>query len=106
MYKVIKPFRDLQDGNHRYIPGDEYPRSGLEVSQSRLEELSTANNRIGYPVIEIIKEKPKVAEMASGEPKMTNKEVVEEVTEEPKEIPEKKEEKPKPKKGRGKKNAD
>lgn len=103
MYKVIKPFRDLQDDNHRYIPGDEYPRSGLEVSDSRLEELSTKNNRIGYPVIEIINEEPKMAEMASGEPKMTNEKVVEEVTEEPKEIPE---EKQKQKKARGKKNAD
>ena len=106
MFKVIKPFRDLQDDNHRYIPGDEYPRNGLEVSDSRLEELSTNNNRVGYPVIVIINEEPKVAEMASGEPKMTNEEVVEEVTEKPEEIPEEKEEKPKPKKGRGKKNAD
>ena len=102
MFKVIKPFRDLQDDNHRYIPGDEYPRSGLEVSESRLEELSTANNRIGYPVIEIIKEEPKVAEMASGEPKKTIEEVDKGtgmIVGEPPEVP-------KPKKGRGKKNAD
>ena len=102
MYKVIKPFRDLKDDNHRYIPGDEYPRSGLEVSDSRLEELSTKNNLVGYPVIEIINEEPKVAEMASGEPKKTIEEVDKGtgmIVGEPPEVP-------KSKKGRKKKNAD
>lgn len=103
MFRVIKPFRDLKDDNHRYIPGDEYPRSGLEVSESRLKELSTKNNLVGYPVIEIINEEPETAEKGRIEPKMTNEEVTEEIIEKK---PEKKEEKPKPKKGRGKKNAD
>lgn len=102
MYRVIKPFRDANDGNSRYTPGDVYPRSGLEVSESRLEELSTANNRIGYPVIEIIKEEPKVAEMASGEPKKT----IEEVDKGTGMIVGEKPEVPKSKKGRKKKNAD
>ena len=56
MYKVIKFFCDLQDNNRPYEIGDTFPRSGLSVTDERLEELSGDKNRLGYPLIELVKE--------------------------------------------------
>jgi hypothetical protein len=56
-YKAVIFFKDLHDSNHAYNPGDEYPREGLQVSDKRLEELSTNKNRRGTPVIAAIPEK-------------------------------------------------
>lgn len=58
MYKVLSYFTDLQDGEHPYHEGDAYPREGLEVSEERLIELSTAANRRKKPLIEFIAEDP------------------------------------------------
>lgn len=88
-YLVIKSFTDLQDDNRKYRVGDVYPRSGLEVSDSRLKELSTTKNRRGVKVIEAIKEETKVEEKIDNEVVPTEAEVVE-----------------KPKRERKKKNAD
>ena len=66
MYKVIKYFVDLQDNNYAYDPKDParntYPRKGLNVLQSRINELASDKNRQGVPLIEEIpevEEKPK-----------------------------------------------
>lgn len=62
MYKVLHYFTDLQDHNHAYHPGDEFPRKGVEVTAERLKELSSGNNRRGKALIEGTeepKEKPK-----------------------------------------------
>lgn len=62
MYRVIKYFTDLQDNNHEYNVGDEYPRKGLSVLPSRIKELASDKNRQGCPLIEEIpevEEKPK-----------------------------------------------
>jgi hypothetical protein len=62
LYKVLKYFRDLQDDNFAYDVGDEYPRKGLSVLPSRINELASKNNRQGVPLIEEIteiKEEPK-----------------------------------------------
>lgn len=59
MFKVIKLFTDLQDENHRYEVGDEFPREGLEVSLARLKELSSKNNKQGTPLIEEVREELK-----------------------------------------------
>lgn len=58
MYKVIKPFVDLQDGNYKYDPvtNNIYPREGLSVLPSRIKELASKNNKQGEPLIEEIKE--------------------------------------------------
>lgn len=61
-YKVIKYFKDAKDNNRAYRPGESYPREGLEVSEERLKELSTTNNRRGVAVIEAEKPKPKKVE--------------------------------------------
>lgn len=51
MYKVISYFTDLQDFNHPYKVGDEFPRLGLKVSDKRLEELASNKNKQGKPLI-------------------------------------------------------
>ena len=57
MYKVIKHFVDLQDNNHKYDVGDTYPRKGLNVLQSRINELASDKNKQKTPLIEEIPEK-------------------------------------------------
>lgn len=59
MYKAIVTFADLTDGGRVYREGDAFPRNGLEVSEERLTELSTAANRQGKPLIGNVDEKPK-----------------------------------------------
>ena len=62
MFKVIKFFTDLQDGNYPYEVGDTFPRKGLEVAEERLAELSGSENKQGEPLIKEVKEpKPKKA---------------------------------------------
>lgn len=56
MYKVIKYFTDLQDNNHAYHEGETFPREGLTVTSKRLDELSSAINKRGVPLIEEIKD--------------------------------------------------
>ena len=51
-YKVIKFFMDGQDGNHSYIPGNIYPREGLDPSEERIAELASTKNRLGEILIE------------------------------------------------------
>lgn len=77
MYKVIEHFTDLQDDNYSYNVGDTFPRSGYTASDERIAELSGSDNLRGRAVIEIIPDT-----------------VTEETAEE------------KPRKKRGKKNAD
>ena len=59
MYKVIKKFRDMQDGLHAYSVGDTFPHNGAEVSAERIAELASDKNRRHIPLIEEIAEKPK-----------------------------------------------
>lgn len=65
-YKVIHYFQDLQDFNHKYQVGDTFPRLGLKVTDDRLKELASSNNKQGKPLIEKVEilveeseEKPK-----------------------------------------------
>lgn len=53
-YRVIHHFTDLQDSNHPYYEGDTFPRSGLKVSDERLNELAGSQNKQGKPLIEWI----------------------------------------------------
>lgn len=50
-YKVIHYFTDLQDFNHPYKVGDIFPRHGMSVSDARLNELASNNNKQGKPLI-------------------------------------------------------
>jgi len=59
MYKVVKLFKDLQDNEHLYNVGDEFPRSGLSVTAERLSELAGSKNRQRQPLIVLMPdEKP------------------------------------------------
>ena len=59
MYTVLHDFFDLTDYvqtkgmpvYHRYEAGDIYPRSGMNPSEERVEELLTGKNRLGKPMI-------------------------------------------------------
>ena len=62
MYKVIKFFTDLKDHDHAYRVGDIFPRKGLTVSEERLKELSTDQNKRGIPLIEAVAENKPEAE--------------------------------------------
>lgn len=62
MYKVIKYFEDLKDNRHPYKVGDTFPRNGLEVSESRIDELSRDKNRRGEPlIVEVVTPKKRKA---------------------------------------------
>lgn len=51
-YKAIQYFTDLQDNNYSYSVGSTYPREGLVVSDERIKELLSRNNKQNRPVIE------------------------------------------------------
>ena len=74
MYKVIKYFTDMQDNNYAYDPTDPsrntYPRKGLNVLQSRINELASNKNRQGVPLIEEI---PDVEDKPEKKTKSTQK---------------------------------
>lgn len=52
-FKVLVAFRDLQDNDHIYQPGELY--EGVQTNE-RLEELSGTKNKIGKKLIEEIAE--------------------------------------------------
>lgn len=47
-----KTWHDLQDDGYVYKQGDIFPREGLEVSEERIKELSTINNKLGEILIQ------------------------------------------------------
>lgn len=57
-YEVIHFFTDLQDFDHPYHPGDEFPRVGTKVSDARIKELSGNNNRQRKPLIKEAEDEP------------------------------------------------
>lgn len=67
MYKVIEYFTDLQDNDYAYHVGDPFPRNGLDVSDERLTELSTKNNRQNKPLIERVQEQVALDDMKVSE---------------------------------------
>lgn len=56
-YKVIHPFRDLEDtgktfpNGREYAVGDSFPSTKRSVPSERLEELAGDSNKIGKPLI-------------------------------------------------------
>lgn len=51
-YKTLVYWTDLQDADHPYNPGDEYPREGLKPTKKRINELMGDKNKRGTPLIE------------------------------------------------------
>ena len=74
MYKVIKHFIDLQDNNYKYDVGDTYPRKGLNVLQSRINELARHKNKQKTRLIEEIPEKVEETEKKTKSTKKIDKE--------------------------------
>ena len=58
-YKVIEYFEDLQDNGRPYNVGDVFPVDGNTVTDERLSELASTQNRRRIPLIEEVVEKPK-----------------------------------------------
>ena len=56
-YKVIHKFNDLQDSDYLYRVGDKYPHPGINVKQSRIDELASDRNKAGEQLITL--DKPK-----------------------------------------------
>ena len=83
-YKVIVTFSDLQDCNHIYNKGDEYPRKGYSPSEERVDSLLTGKNRLHIPLIERIEEPKPVVQEVVQEQVPVVQEVVGAVVEEPK----------------------
>ena len=54
MYQVIKSFTDLHDQDHLYQVGDVFPRPGIRVTEKRLLELASDQNKQGVPLIQEI----------------------------------------------------
>lgn len=59
MYKVLAYFEDLQDNRHPYNEGDIFPREGLTVTDERLSELSSENNKRKIQLIAFVEDAPK-----------------------------------------------
>lgn len=60
-YEVLTYFTDLQDGGYPYNVGDSFPRSGRDVTDQRIAELSGNKNKRGIPLIKAVEvpEEPK-----------------------------------------------
>lgn len=67
MHKVIVAFVDLQDNGHKYNAGDVFPREGVEVSECRIDKLSSNKNRRKMPLIEEVGEKVEATDEVVGD---------------------------------------
>jgi len=74
-FKVQAYFTDLQDNEHVYHTGDIFPREGLEVSDERIAELSSNQNKRGVPLIVKIMDETKDTEEYIPKPEEDTQEV-------------------------------
>lgn len=58
-YIVIENFCDKTDGFRPYLPGAEFPRKGLDVSEARIKELLTDANALKKPLIKEVEAEEK-----------------------------------------------
>lgn len=56
-YVVIEAFVDLQNDNHRYSVGDKFPHADIEVSDKRINDLLSGNNKRRTPLIKEAEDK-------------------------------------------------
>ena len=73
MYEVIRFFTDLNDENHTYHTGDKFPRDGVVVSDDRVKELSSNNNKLGLPLIKAVSAKAEKVDVADDDVKIAEK---------------------------------
>lgn len=55
-FLVVVPFIDLEDGHHMYRKGDIYPREGLNVSDERIMQLLSTQNKAHKSFLERVAE--------------------------------------------------
>lgn len=67
MYRVVRYFEDLQDNSYAYNAGDKFPRDGMSVSQDRIDELASANNKQGTVLIRLEEDAPVVEDSQQNE---------------------------------------
>ena len=72
-FLVIAPFVDLEDGHHIYRKGDIYPRAGLNVSDERIMQLLSTQNKARKSFLE------RVAEQTNEESSVVETKTVETV---------------------------
>lgn len=72
-FLVIAPFVDLEDGHHIYCKGDIYPREGLNVSDERIMQLLSTQNKARKSFLE------RVAEQTNEESSVVENKTVETV---------------------------
>lgn len=72
MYIAAVAFADLSDGRHLYQAGDEFPRKGLTVSDTRIAELAGSDNRMGYPLIKAVEAPEKPVKKRAGRKRAVN----------------------------------
>ncbi|MGP4061504.1 hypothetical protein [Halobacillus sp. H74] len=65
-YRVIRAFRDKENGHHTYKKDDIFPVSG-EESQERIDYLLSPHNKLKEPLIEKLNEAPSTPKANSGE---------------------------------------
>lgn len=58
-HKVVEDFKDLQDNDYIYYKGDTFPREGANVSDERIQELSSDKNKRKTVLIKSVEEYPK-----------------------------------------------
>lgn len=68
MYIVLKNFKDLEDGGHKYLMGEEYPRKGYTPTEERIKALSSEDNKACMKLIKEVK-----ATKTEDEPKPAKK---------------------------------
>lgn len=67
-FVVLKDFTDLQDNRHVYHAGDSFPRNGVEVSEERVAELASADNKRGVALIKSIEVESESAQKGEIQP--------------------------------------
>lgn len=72
-YIVIEEFADKTDEFRAYLPGAEFPRKGLDVSEARIKELSTDANALHKPLIREVVEEEKKQEPKKAPAKKASK---------------------------------
>lgn len=94
-YIVVKDFSDIQDDRHVYHAGDTFPRMGLEVSDERVAELASKDNKRGEILIKAIDAERKVPQEPEIRPVSDETEVFDEIIDKKKSSPKKRKKKEK-----------
>ena len=94
-YIVVKDFSDIQDDRHVYHAGDTFPRMGLEVSDERVAELASKDNKRGEILIKAIDAERKASQEPEIRPVSDETEVFDEIIAKKKSSPKKRNKKEK-----------